>query len=491
MTQEPRVDDGDPHPAAGGPAPAPTVTDDTAGAGAPGPDALARFFDRIRAFGAVRPTEGRWLTGACAAVSNRTGIDPLLVRGVAVVVGLLAGAGVFLYALAWLLLPSEDGRIHAEDLVRGRPTGPAIWATVILVISFGGATTDRGWGGWAPWVPGIVWVALIIAGLVYWASRQHQGGTGVGSGWPHTTSAAAQAGWSPAPATPQAPWQGHVGNPAPYAPTPTPVPPASAGWPAASSPAWAQAPAGTWTAPPQPRPRAVRPPDLHRPLHALTMATIGAALLACAVVVVWDASVDDVPGGAWVACLAISLIVVGAGVVAAGLLGRRAGGLAPVGILLALALIPSAIVASSDDVRLAGERTVRPSATSVDADGDTGTVDLGVGELVLDLTDAGLTARASTTRPVTVTARVGAGRLTVVVPSGVAVDVRSQVGVGSVREQSREDGGGRWDRELTSGTGLDRVDSFGNGPALVEVDAKVGLGELRIEAPEASTEVAR
>ncbi|MFN8077803.1 MAG: PspC domain-containing protein [Kineosporiaceae bacterium] len=538
MTQEPRVDDGDPHAQPGTSAPAATVTTDVPpAAGAPlggptpppgqapgsasgsapgsvpgpvpgqvpgqnGPEGLARFFDRIRAFGAVRPVEGRWFAGCCAAVARRTGVDAVLVRGILVVTVLLGGAGVFLYALAWLLLPGEDGRIHAQELVAGRASAPAIWATVICVLSLGSSSfVHDGWFLGTGWVPGIVWVGLIVAGVVYWASRHDQNppawmtrdrvqppagtlgapawaapapgaaapgvpsaaapspGTAGASAWPTTASA-----WSPAVAAP----------PAPPAPT-APVPP----------PAWASAPA--WTPPPAvsvpvPAPRPPRPPDLHQPLHALSMATAGLALLAAAAVGGWDRAVGDVPGNLLVACLAVALVVVGLGVVAAGFLGRRSGGLAPLGILLAVALLPAALLADNEDTRLFGEQTVQLTSASVDADRETDAIDLGAGRLVLDLTDPGLARAAAGGRPVQVTARVGAGRLIVRVPEGIAVDIRSQVGVGSLRQ---EDPVTNDDVDLGSGTGLDRVDTFGSGTPVITVDAQVGLGELRIEAPQA------
>ena len=50
------------------------------------------------------------------------GIDPLIVRGVFIVLTVFAGIGVLLYGLAWALLPEPDGRIHVQEAGAGRWT---------------------------------------------------------------------------------------------------------------------------------------------------------------------------------------------------------------------------------------------------------------------------------------------------------------------------------------------------------------------------------
>ena len=48
------------------------------------------------------------------------GIDPLIVRGIFIVLALFAGVGVLLYGIAWALLPEPDGRIHVQEAAAGR-----------------------------------------------------------------------------------------------------------------------------------------------------------------------------------------------------------------------------------------------------------------------------------------------------------------------------------------------------------------------------------
>ena len=71
-----------------------------------------RFFTWLRSLGVVR-ADG-WIGGVCGGIALRTGLDPLIVRGIAVVIAILGGPALFFYAAAWLLLPDTHGEIHLE-----------------------------------------------------------------------------------------------------------------------------------------------------------------------------------------------------------------------------------------------------------------------------------------------------------------------------------------------------------------------------------------
>src|SRR5690606_24245804 len=77
-----------------------------------------RFFAWVAGLGVAR-SDG-WIGGVAAGIASRLRIDPLIVRGVLVVTALFGLPMIFLYALAWALLPDPDGRIHLRELVRGR-----------------------------------------------------------------------------------------------------------------------------------------------------------------------------------------------------------------------------------------------------------------------------------------------------------------------------------------------------------------------------------
>src|SRR5919202_6950778 len=156
----------------------------------PGGPGVASFFDRIRSYGAVRPDEGRWFAGVAAALARRWGIDPLLVRGGFVLLALIGGIGFFLYGLGWLFLPHPDGRIHAQEVLRGVVTPGFVGAVLLVLLNLGGSGWSRGgWFGPHPFGGGILLVALVALGVWWFASGRHRrwpggpGGPGGPRGW--------------------------------------------------------------------------------------------------------------------------------------------------------------------------------------------------------------------------------------------------------------------------------------------------------------------
>lgn len=153
--------------------------------GQPGrqPDAIARFFAWVRGTGIIRGDD-RWFAGVAGGIAAKAGIDPIIVRGVFVVLAVLGGPGILLYLAAWLLLPDLSGRIHAEEVVRGRSsTGVVIAVVLIAALVFipvlfgllpGLFVGSWGWSAWGvmpDWVQlmlGVLWWAVIFPGLIVW-----------------------------------------------------------------------------------------------------------------------------------------------------------------------------------------------------------------------------------------------------------------------------------------------------------------------------------
>jgi phage shock protein PspC (stress-responsive transcriptional regulator) len=54
-----------------------------------------------------RPRNGRVIAGVCAAIANRFGMSPLLVRTIFVVSLLLPGPQFLIYLAGWILIPDE------------------------------------------------------------------------------------------------------------------------------------------------------------------------------------------------------------------------------------------------------------------------------------------------------------------------------------------------------------------------------------------------
>lgn len=55
----------------------------------------------------IRPRNNRVIAGVCAALANRFGWNPTTVRVLFVVSIIIPGSQVLIYALLWILIPSE------------------------------------------------------------------------------------------------------------------------------------------------------------------------------------------------------------------------------------------------------------------------------------------------------------------------------------------------------------------------------------------------
>ena len=54
-----------------------------------------------------RPRNGRVVAGVCAAIADRFGISPFLVRVVFLVSMLLPGPQILIYVAGWILIPDQ------------------------------------------------------------------------------------------------------------------------------------------------------------------------------------------------------------------------------------------------------------------------------------------------------------------------------------------------------------------------------------------------
>ena len=155
-----------------------------------GPPPGQGFFDWLRGLEITRGSD-RWFAGVAGGIAAKAGIDPIIVRGVFVVLALLGGPGIVLYALGWFFLPDSSGRIHVEEIVRGRAqTGVLIAAIVFaavvvipaalsVVIPSAAFVPMLGFWNWDLWsaigVPGwltatvawLFWIAVVVVGFVW------------------------------------------------------------------------------------------------------------------------------------------------------------------------------------------------------------------------------------------------------------------------------------------------------------------------------------
>lgn len=153
------------------------------GPGASGARASDRFFSWLRQTGITRSSD-RWFAGVAGGIAAKAKIDPLIVRGIFVVLALLGGPGILLYLAGWVLLPDSNGRIHLEEIFRGRASAGAIATTVVLGAILVIPTIfwlfravflgPLSWGMWdivPNWVQvtlGVLWWAVVVPALVIW-----------------------------------------------------------------------------------------------------------------------------------------------------------------------------------------------------------------------------------------------------------------------------------------------------------------------------------
>ena len=119
--------------------------------------------------------EPGWIGGVASGIATRLGIDVALVRGIIVVVAILGGPALLVYAAAWLLLPDLNDKIHLERVLKGdfEPPVAGIGLLVLLALLpvsqgfwFAGSAFwgEQYWGaafGRALWT-------LVILGLAVW-----------------------------------------------------------------------------------------------------------------------------------------------------------------------------------------------------------------------------------------------------------------------------------------------------------------------------------
>ncbi|MFS2294956.1 MAG: PspC domain-containing protein [Actinomadura sp.] len=74
-----------------------------------------------------RTREGRMIAGVCSGAAEYLGVDANIIRLALAVFTLFGGAGVALYAIAWLLIPEEGAeKSIAEDLFKKARENPTV-----------------------------------------------------------------------------------------------------------------------------------------------------------------------------------------------------------------------------------------------------------------------------------------------------------------------------------------------------------------------------
>lgn len=360
-----------------------------------------------------RSRSDRKIAGVAGGIARHFDVDPLLVRVGLVLLAIFGGGGLLLYAAGWLLIPEEGSD---DGVVRVDHRTRTVLLAVVGALAALSLLGDS-FGGWEfPWPLAII--GLVIAAIAAASRPKPHPGPLPSTGWipPGTPGQVpgAQAGYGPS----------YTG----YRPGPKP-----------------------------------RPVDTRRRGPILFWFTMGLALVGLVLVATFDLAGWDAPVSAYPA---VVLAVCGAMLLVGAFYGR-AGGLIFVGLVAALATLAATAV---DDVST-GQVDAKPTTAATVDD----RYSLGVGEIILDLTDVEdleeLDGR-------TIEADVRIGHVLVIVPEeGLDVVVDSDI------EGAGESVifGDRTDSSARGALGLDE----GDDPAIT-LELDVLLGQIEVETKEAA-----
>ena len=357
---------------------------------AEGPTGPRVSADELRDLGRLRRSRtDRKVAGVAGGLGRHLDIDPVILRVAFVVLVFFGGAGLLLYGAMWLLVP-EDGETEAKIHLDPRTRTAALLIAGVLAAL---ALVGDSWGGY-----GFPWPVVVIGGVIalVMASRDR--------------SNRDQREYAPTPAAPH-------GTTYPMAGTDDTTVLTADYDPAA----------GTTYAPP---PRRMSKREKYGPsLFLPTLALIAVALGALRV---WELADHHVVDGAYPA---LALAITGAALVFGAWIGR-AGAVLWIAIFAGIAM---GVTNVADNVGSTVERPLTAAAVQ-------SSYDLGVGRLVLDLSDVGDPGELDG-RTITLDGNIG--QLKVIVPADVNVTASADIsGGGRIEMFGQSDDGDNPDLTL-------------------------------------------
>lgn len=367
----------------------------------------------------MRPKDGRRAAGVAAGIADQLGVPRWLVRLGFILLTFWNGAGILLYVAGWLLMPGEGETQSLGSRWAKQLSGSRSWVGLVLVVVAVAALIEA-----FPFFDGglIVATALLVVGVLLYR------GDIPGDFWQPKSSKNEKA---------NEPTSEKDSNANMTTSTTTPDP------------------SGTTM---QLTPVAVRKPP--QPPSPLGQITLGAAIASCGILAVIDRTsvlVDAAPRH----YLALILAVVGAGLLVGSLFGR-ARWLIVLGIFMIPATLGTAVFEFADGRIGQVDELARPVSFAA-----LGThYDKGAGQLVIDLTRLPWNGES-----VELTAEVGAGELVLLLPEGVGLEGRGDVGIGEIQSPLGAHGGLSVEETITL-TGE---------RGTVIADLSVGVGAIRIE----------
>ncbi|MFC7307427.1 PspC domain-containing protein [Streptomyces monticola] len=434
------------------------------GAAAPGETATAgpRAPRKLR-----RERRHKMLGGICSGLGRHCDMDPVIFRVGLAVLAVTGGLGLIIYGFAWLLLPLDgDEETEGRKLLTGRVSGAGLTALICALVGCALFLSMLNNGGVLTFAAVLT---LLLAGAGYWSQQR--------------------AATDPDPVTAQ---------------TVADAPPETRAPPVASAPSWWRdriVKDGThdgetgyfWGPPdlkgieftldpgywqyddskgtgykrhtPAPKPRGPRWIGGWVFLLALLAGALATGLS-------WDDRSGGSLGTSLQAGLACALAVLGLGIAVSAFLGRTGAGSIVLAVITAGLL--AAATALPDNISTKWVRTEwKPAAVAQVRP----LYELGSGAGTLDLSGVKL-GKGET---LTTSAEVGAGRIKVVVPDDVTVQLDVEVGVGDIRLPTETPG------DVDIAPGQDRTTTLA--PPSGTKDG--GTIDLRLEVGVGQAEVAR
>lgn len=365
-----------------------------------------------------RSNTNRMVAGVAGGLAEYARVDPLLIRVVFAVLTVFGGLGVIVYGICWLLLPREDEPFSiGESALRKGRSGGSVFSAIALVVAVAVMASFV----WAGRFSDLGLLLLVLAAAVYFHRRREV--TPAAESRPATAVTPAQTALFPP--------EGDVRT----APVTT-----------VDLEADRIAAAGDAPAPPAPVKRSY---SLITPIVLSILAVFLAVVIGL---------------GDWVSVreyLAVSLGIVGAGVLVSTFYGKAIG-LIILGIPLTFALLITSLMPLTAGGGYGSQTWRSTQARTIEK-----TYHLNAGSLLVDLSDVDFRNENVHTG-----LELGVGRAEFTVPRDVDVRVHGKVNGGEFRIMGHENNG--------PDVSVDRTDlgPDGRGGGTLDIRADIGFGQL-------------
>jgi phage shock protein PspC (stress-responsive transcriptional regulator) len=401
-----------------------------------------------------REPEEKKLAGVCAGLADHFGLDARLVRLGVIVLALTNGVGIIAYVLAAIVIPERPSNVPRQPTT-AEPLSPTMSNALIVGLVLLAVITVGGGDIW--WFNGPT-VGLVLVGLGIWllvAERNKPVDLTTPSAGRTTLpgEAASQSDLSSSDYGTAVPVSEPDDSTGPRGEVPPPVPP----W----GPTNLLAPPSAYR--PEPQPLATLQPrqrDSALSAAVLGLLFVGGGFLALLAVT----DVIDLDAGEW---FGVVLLFVGVGMLVGAWWGRGRVLLAIGAPALALLLCGEAIDVpfSAGD----GDRQIvvgnLAELRALDSHHE-----MVAGELAIDLSDAPLGQPGAPS--LELTANVGLGELSVILPRDVTAEIKADVDAGELRAGNQEDSGLDVQRKVI----LEGTEGGGH----IQLDLHVGMGDIEV-----------